>query len=412
MHLATGARETPTLEEMRCCMRIGIATWHEENYGSILQAYATSAFLKELGHDPVFLRYDFSGSPLSKFVSRVGTIGAGPAISQCVANVRGRLFMRSHHGETSVRNDVMQSFIEKNLVETERLYTRSDCGDALCEADVFLCGSDQIWNPAITCFSPFYWLSFVPSGTPKISYAPSMGKPKLKAKHREFVVSRLNELHAASVREKTTADMLNELDGLNKYVETVVDPTLLLPKEQWESLCKSSRVNASEESYVFAYILRGSPEQREFAARLAKNRNLKLIVYPYLEAIPQGDDALTWGDERVFDDDPADFLARIRNASLVITDSFHCTVFSILFKKDFYVLRKTFDTTSQTTRIDDLLSVAGLEGRILERMEEPNAKGDFAAVETRLAAYADKSRLYLTEAVARAEQSISAKVGK
>lgn len=389
-------------------MRIGVVTWFEENYGSVLQAYAMSEVLTEMGHKPVFIRFDRGGGFLKKLRTRIGLSGINQAISQCAVSVEGRLSNRRHRAKVRPRRDAIRSFIENNLTSTKKCYTRNDRVGILDEADCFLCGSDQIWNPAITCWEPFYWLDFVPQGVSKIAYAPSMGMPRLSEPDREFIVARLNSFQDVSVRESATAGMLNSLLGLNKHVETVVDPTLLLQKNRWIELCDSSQVSRGRDPYAFAYILRGNPEQRAFCEEFARNRGLKLVVYPYLETTPHGKDAKNWGDERIFDDSPADFLARIHGASLVITDSFHCTLFSILFHRDFYVLRKAFDTSSQKTRIDEILSIAGLLNRLLEDLEDPGfVESDFDACEARLMAHARPSMRFLESAVVRAEQSVS-----
>lgn len=389
-------------------MRIGIATWFEGNYGSVLQAFAISEVLKSMEHTPVFIRFNFGGGDISKLISRIGMLGLRQTFSRYVSNIQGSFALRPHRISLNTRADAMSSFVEMHLISTKRCYTRSNFEECLQEADVFLCGSDQIWNPANTCYSLFYWLAFVPEGIPKIAYAPSMGMPRMSESDKKFVVTKLNSFQDVSVRERATADMLNSLHGLTKHVETVVDPTLLVSKGRWESLCDESRASRESEPYAFAYILRGNPEQRDFCTKLARSRGLRLIVYPYLEAMPQGKNAESWGDERVFDDDPADFLARIRGASLVITDSFHCTLFSILFHRDFYVLRKTYDSTSQRTRIDEILAVAGLSDRVLEELEEPHVESDFAAAEARLAEHARSSREFLEGAVVRAERIASA----
>lgn len=386
-------------------MRIGIATWYKENYGSILQAYATQIVLKEMGHEPVFLQFDSSGGFFSKLKSRISTLGISRSMRQYSNVMKGRLALRPYKGEFDLRMSALDHFVSNNLNITERVYTRDDYAECLGEADAFLCGSDQIWNPAITCYSPFFWLSFVPSEVPKISYAPSMGMLRLSPDDRRFIVSQLNSFSAASVRESTTAEMLNGLEDLRVHVETVVDPTLIVPKERWQDLSDSSPISQEDGGYAFAYLLRGNSEQRAFCTRLAQSRGLKLVVYPYLEAVPQGADAESWGDVRVFDDTPADFLARIRKASLVITDSFHCTIFSILFHRDFYVLRKTFDTASQTTRIDEILSIAGLGDRILENLDSaPVVDDDFSYAEERIEAHAQPSREYLDRAIRLSER--------
>ena len=148
---------------------------------------------------------------------------------------------------------------------------------------------------------------------------------------------------------------------------------------------------------MFAYILRDTNEQREFIKDTAGSMGLKLIVYPSLE---QKSGAESWGDVNVFDDDPFDFLKRIQGAEIVITDSFHCSVFSLLFHKCFYVMKKASHESSQFLRLEHLLSSCGVMDRVVDTHSIiTKAMYDCEKVDLAIAIEREKGLRYLRKAL-------------
>lgn len=187
-----------------------------------------------------------------------------------------------------------------------------------------------------------------------------MGKTVLRKSEEKMIAKYLQSFKAISVRESKTSTLLNKILSKDKVI-TVSDPTMLIKADIWKEKVPSRRI---KEKYLFAYLIRGNKEQRDYISTIAKQRKLVLVTYPYLEGNYINKEEKAWGDIRCSSDDPFDFLEKIFNAELIITDSFHCSVFSLLFHKDFYVLKKTNDTTNQFARLDQLLTLCKETKRI------------------------------------------------
>lgn len=267
--------------------------------------------------------------------------------------------------QISKRSQALNDFIAKDLKLTSICYCSKDYRNSAKEFDALVCGSDQIWNPVSTAYHDFYWLGFCDKGK-KFSYAPSMGTKPLSVSEGEIIEAYLEGFTAISVREEKSADILNSLKGITSHVETVLDPTLLLEVQEWEKFARSAQTErVMEDGYLFAYLLRPTEEQCRQIRKYASSKELKIVTYPLLEEMRVSDELAAWGDERIFTDGPREFLYRILNASCVVTDSFHCTLFSILFQKELFVFRKANSDKTQFERIKNLLSVFELEDRVV-----------------------------------------------
>lgn len=381
--------------------RIGIATFYSGNYGSILQAYALQTALQEFGQTPVIIKHDMRGSfPGSRFFDNIANRGLVDTARFYIDVARTRMRQSPvSRAAAECRATCLNSFASEQLNLTDRLYGNSDYSDCAEEADIFVAGSDQVWNPKITAWSDFYWLSFLPSDVPKFSYAPSMGVASLSSHQKKRLVKRTQGYSSISVREKSTADLLNNSGIIDKHVRAVADPTILLSADHWAKQAAKSNSEGVRKPYLFAYLLRASSEQREFARRMADERGLSLVVYPYLEPRPTSNDADAWGDVRIVDDTPWDFLRRLSQADLVLTDSFHCTLFSTFFEREFYVVPKAMDTSSQSTRITDYLGCCGLGDRLIDKQMPEFSVPDFSRVRKSVDLMRAEARGYLQGAI-------------
>lgn len=355
--------------------KVGLVTFYTGNYGSILQCLALQTAIKEFGYDPIVIRHNMKGPfPGSGIIDNIKNRGLADTVRFYKNVLKSRAAnVPAAEEAMNTRARKLDDFVLESLTLTKREYGRRDYKEAIHEADLFVVGSDQVWNPKITAWSKFYWLEFVNDGVPKFSYAPSMGVTDLKPSSLDKVRCYLSDYISVSARETSTARMLNSTKAFHGVVHHVCDPTLLLSSNYWTEYIQpiSERI-CTQAPYLFAYILRGNSEQYQRIMHFAKSRGLRVVTYPYLERDSKLNNMDTWGDEGVLDDDPRDFLARIKNADCVITDSFHCTLFSILFHKEFYVLPKACDTSSQSTRVIDLLDLCGMGDRMSERSFLPN----------------------------------------
>ncbi len=337
--------------------KVGIVTWYWGNYGSILQAYALQQTVESLGYDCDVIKHHVTENRRKQIKYRVKHNGVLNTIryyfSQGISKLAGH-----KDKERNKRISTLDAFVNKKLKLSEKKYDNSDYKQ--CNGyDIYISGSDQVWNPDHTFLSEFYWLNFAEPTSKRIAYAPSIGNPRLFDEDKAKIKKYLGAFAAVSVREALGTDILNGILGEDRVI-TMTDPTMLVPADEWEAVLPEKTVNSP---YMFAYILRDTSEQRKYIKEIAKSMGLRLMVYPSLE---QSTGAECWGDVNIFDDDPFDFLNRIREADVVITDSFHCSVFSLLFHKCFYVVKKAGRESSQFLRLEHLLSSCGVINRVID----------------------------------------------
>ena len=220
---------------------------------------------------------------------------------------------------------------------------------------LFICGSDQIWAPNV--FDPIYFLSFVDYEKPKIAYAPSIGLDRIPKELEVDYCNLLRRFDCLSVREEKGAELIKNICGLNAKV--VLDPTLLLEDKEWLKLSVDPKI---EGDYIFAYFLGDNKTHRDSVKWLADRLNCKIV------SISQYDLDREMTDYVVKYAGPREFLGYIKNAKIIVTDSFHGTVFSIIFRKNFYVFERFSNTDKicQNSRIYNILNKTNLIDRIIK----------------------------------------------
>lgn len=371
--------------------KIGIVTWYWGNYGSILQAYALQQTVERLDFNCEIIKHHVTEDRKTQIKYRVKHNGVLSTSRYYVSQGISKLAEQKDK-KRNKRLATLNRFVSENLKLSAKGYGNTNYGK--CNGyDAYICGSDQVWNPEHTFLSEFYWLNFADPMTKRIAYAPSLGNPRLFDEDKTIIKDYLEKFTVISVREAPSAKLLNGILGENKVI-TVTDPTMLVDVEEWKAVLPENMETAP---YMFAYILRDTNEQREFIKKTAKSMGLKLIVYPSLE---RKSDADCWGDVNIFDDDPFDFLNRIRGAEVVITDSFHCSVFSLLFHKSFYVMKKSGYESSQFLRLEHLLSSCGVMDRVVDIHSTLSmSMYDCERVDTAIVAERERSLKYLRKAL-------------
>ena len=172
----------------------------------------------------------------------------------------------------------------------------------------------------------------------------------------------MKKIKHIGVREESGKKLVKELTG--RDVPVVCDPTLLFTGEEWMNIQEKEPL--VKEPYILCYFLGKNPPHREFAKRLKKSTGCKIVALVHLDEYVKSDN--NYADETPYDIDPAQFLNLIRNASYVCTDSFHCSVFSMLYRKTFFTFKRYTRKTQSSTnsRLDTLFRLAGVKGRVLE----------------------------------------------
>lgn len=344
-------------------MKIGILThyYNSANYGGNLQAYALCKVLEDMGHAPQQVQIDHSASYQNLLVPQKRGL---PQKLKQLAKPVVRLLLPSYRkkwqtqAETRQRLKAAFSRFNRQLIpHSEQIYTPKNMKTALSHYDAFLTGSDQVWNP-IWYFPPFF-LDFVPSSVPKLSYAASIGQSQLPEPILQRYRAHLQDFIGVSVREQ---DAVSLLGGNTQWV---LDPTMLLTREQWLEVAEPSPV---ERPYVFCYFLGNDPISRRLAADYATAHDLTLVTIPNATGLQNSNDE-HFGDIRLPDPSPEAFLGLIAGADYVFTDSFHATVFSLIFARQFLTFPRQGHGSS---RITTLLQLFDARDRFSEAATMPD----------------------------------------
>lgn len=357
-------------------MNIKTITCHDVyNLGASLQAYALAAYLKDAGHDVQII--DYKPDYLSRHYSLSWVSNPQfdkPLLRQAylLAKLPGRL-----EALTSPRKRRFDDFRRAYLPLTGRYGSFAQLKENCPEADLYIAGSDQIWNPLFqNGKDPAFFLQFAPPEKKRISYAASLAVETLMPEDAARMKPWLEELDAISVREASAVRLLAEL-GLESI--QVADPVFLLPREHWAQMA----VDPGENGYILVYDFDRSPAIEALAKNLASETGQKIVsVFPMA-----GADAV-WQDMG-----PLEFLGALQNAGTVLSNSFHATAFSLIFHKDFYVLNRQ---EGINTRMKDLLEAVGLAERLIDCPGETGAKPvDWAEADRRLQHIIADSKAYL-----------------
>ena len=344
-------------------MTIKTLTCHNVyNYGASLQAFALQEYLMQAGHQveiidylPSYMdkayriRFDlYNVSKSSKYynyVEKLPFLNYLFILKNLIQHLIKMLRQRN-------RKKAFDSFTKGKLKLTGQHYTTyEELSKSDMSADVFIVGSDQVWNPLFNNGrDPSFFLEFVPQKTRKVSYAASFGVSKLDTDDSKNISQWLKGFSWVSVRESTGVKLLHDM---NISACHVVDPVFLLPPDKWRHLCEDS-VFGHPYDYILVYNLGAvSDEIRHCAKTLASHKGLKIIAVEDIKEIKYADCCYK-------NSGPADFVKLISNASYVVTNSFHATAFSLIFNKEFFVYIK--NTTS--SRISDVLSMVNLSERL------------------------------------------------
>lgn len=376
-------------------MKVGIITWWRNNYGSILQALALQQKLNQYNdlQYEIICQFGKKSTSVDNVFDKIKSVG--------LAETCKRVFWKVAFKGLRLRNKKMQQFVDENLKVSNQQYNEHDIADSNKYYDTYICGSDQIWNPDLVPTDSMYWLPFVEKGKNKIAYAPSFGASTVTEKQKEQIKANLSTFKAVSCRENSGARTINQIIG-EKKCEAVLDPTMLIERDYWDTI---SEDKIYDEKYIFAYMLRGTAAQRKYIEKIARERNLKIVSIPFLEYEKIDPYDLKFGDYKLWDANPAEFISAIRHAEYVFCDSFHCIVFSILYHRPFFVFPKVGADgkvkKSQISRMTDLLELAEIKNRILLDNEEADldAEIDWNNSDKRIQKARCDSERYLEQAL-------------
>ncbi len=336
-------------------MKIGIMTFHAApNHGAVLQAFALQTQLQKMGHEPYFINYQ-RGIPLQRGL--LGWIGSTPS-------------NMLHKINTKMKRKPFSLFQRENLIIGDKEYLdHIQLHNDPPLADAYICGSDQIWNPIqinLEKDEHAFWLDFGNAKILHIAYAASFGTPKLSDQIIKKYTLYAKKFNAISVREKSAVDIVEKLEGPS--ATWVPDPTLLLSQNEYRRV--ETQLGGRPKPFLFSYQIESKKKPLALAAQINNFlcNEFNLSLYESLSLSFQYNIL----HNRYIG--PGEWLAKLRQSSFVFTNSFHATVFSLLFQRPFIVLFRTGATAGLNNRIGSLLDLVGLQHRAVTEFDSGNIK--------------------------------------
>ena len=342
-------------------MKVGILTiLNVNNYGAELQCCALYRKLQQLGYDAEVINYLFGIHPEHVFdgEKRSVPIPLKQLIKVKLLPVVQNMFCMFHQKNKRLRNKRFDEFHAKYNHLTSTVYPSvKSLYEAKFNYEVLCIGSDQVWNYMKGYSLEPFFACFDKNNTKKITYASSIGLSSLSVEAEQAFKKELANFAYISVREQQASEILEKL--LNRKIDVVLDPTLILNKQEWIEVAKYDM--CPKEKYLLVYIVTIKPCDYvlTLARHIAKRRNLK-IVRICRDAYPEHSRSDV---EEILTAGPSDFVGLFSKAEFVVTNSFHGTVFSINFSKPFYSVIKSHHSTN--SRLTSILKKLGLEDRIV-----------------------------------------------
>lgn len=318
-------------------MKIGIVTFPRAiNYGTSLQAVALRTVLLHGGNDVAFCEHK---------CEQIDSANALFDLKQ-LANIK---YSIAHLCNLPMAVERKQAFVD--FWNKYFKFSR----DPLNSYDVIVAGSDQVWNYNLTDHDLFYYLDFDKKGTRKVAYAASFGLSSVPVEQYNTLRPLLEDFDYLSVRENTAAKIVNDICGRN-IAQIVLDPTLLLSKEQWKEM-SDPMIHGS--GYIFVYTVFNSDALWDFAEQLSQKTGLPIKTISYSRFHKRN-------AEYSFTAGPAQWLSYMLGADYVVTNSFHGMAFSVNFQKQFFYELPPA-SSGVSSRLADMAEKYGLQGREIGR---------------------------------------------
>ena len=321
-------------------MKVGIITKIGKNYGAILQAFALKRVCEELGTESHIIKYTPKISDNSYRVCKFPW-GRKGTLANIKALRHRREIQRGSRRFLDFRNQEF-SFIGNYCCSEELENVVPDC-------DIFISGSDQVWNPQIS-FDEAFYLNFAYGKNKKLlSYAASIGLKCIPSQYYDEFCNRVKKFDIVTVREKQAQSILLDM-GIKSTVTP--DPTLLLDKKIWDEKAQDMIL----EPYILCYFVSFPREIKNTVNEVKEHLGIRVVNLMTYE------ESASVGDIKIRDAGPREFLGLFKNATYVITSSFHGTIFSIINRKPF--ITTLYQSTS--SRVTELLENVNLSNRIFD----------------------------------------------
>lgn len=363
--------------------KIGIMTFHRsENYGSVLQAYALAKAIDKIRGENTAQIIDYSNPGQRELYS---IFLKNNSIKNIVKNIRAAL----NYSQLKRRKNNFNHFINNVLpVSEEKFYNSEELKNHKSNYEKIICGSDQIWNPQSVDFSmSFFAVDF---DCKKYAYAPSIRNAQAKdfERYRDEVSNALSGFEKLSLREKDSIPVLQQFT--DKKIDCVCDPTLLLDSKDFDEICSDDKI---EGEYIFYYSIDYNAQSVEMVKYIADKLNMPVYI---IFSTNKTYNVYFKGFHLSKSNAPGDFISLVKNARLVLSNSFHGTAFSVIYRKNFFALKAN---GYNDYRIADLLCETGLQSRYIDidDMKKINLKENVEFNENAIQKMREKSLNYLEE---------------
>lgn len=319
--------------------KVGIITLTGSNYGNRLQNYATQLVIEQMGfivetfHNPFVRNYSYPCEIAKNII---------------------KLLVGNKKKKNEVRREFQFKKFDKKYIKYSKYWLNNDkhIGKLNSIYDYFLCGSDQVWNPMTDNYGTRNFASFAEKNK-RITMAPSFGVEEIPTNKKEIFKKMLNDFKYLSVREKSGAYIIKSLTNRDSTV--VIDPTLMIDADKWRDI--SSRPSwMLDEKYILVYCL-GDLYFNNWLSSLSNEYGYKIIN-------------IMDKNLEFYAINPSHFVYLIEHCELMVTDSFHGSVFSLLFDRPFVVMERKDQYVSMNTRLDNLLSLFNLNDRKFHNIDK------------------------------------------
>ena len=335
------------------------------NYGAVLQTYGLYSYLKNRGHEIYVIdyipdRYNLDAENYADMAIKRTRLWKYIPFSKTVWKKTRLAQMKQNRAN-------FRQFLEKNIELTHKYFSFEELSKDVPDADLYITGSDRVWNPDFVwegLIDKPYYFAFLSDEAKKISYASSFGKSKLTDSELEIAKKYLSKYNYLSVREKTGVDVIKAM-GLDAV--EVADPTVLAGREVFSELAKKN--SWMDMPYMVLFQITFHQELYEACKSIANKNGLKLILL-----IPDVFQASNLDYEgKIVLPSVEEWIGYLENAAYVVTDSFHATVFSIMFERPF----SSYAMAGYNGRIYNILNKLDLDKRILLKADISQLEADF-----------------------------------
>lgn len=351
-----------------------VTCYFQPNYGSQLQAFATQEAFVKLGleHETIMidgLLPEINKAKYKYFLSKILDVNT---VKDKMATVR-KLLAKKRNPEYArnleVRYGMFRDFAANMFTLSGRYDSKAQLGIKAHDYAAFVVGSDQLWLPS-NIAADYYTLNFVPDDVCKIALATSFGISVLPEKYGRKAGEFLNRIDYVSVRETSGQKLVKQ--WADRDVPVVCDPTIMFDADGWKKAIGADgdgKRFANGEKYLFVYFLGNNPWEREIVKRVRKETGLKIVQIAHSDEYVKSDEG--FADFTPYNVGPREFVELIRDAEYVFTDSFHCSVFSMLNSKRFFTFpRYSNDGPASTNgRLYSLLSLVKQEKRMVRKSD-------------------------------------------